>query len=288
MSVVFIVGSGRSGTAALSKALGSINGVLSHHEWECVKVAKEGCIQQENPRRHFQYKHFGDPLDGIYKEALEYTSKDSLLWIDSSNKCSWLIRRLYNRIPGAKFVNVVRDGRKVVASYLYKLSDEVYTDEGIKALDIWLRHFRTKGVSRPPMEKQYWWPLPKKNTVLRQQFTKLSQLERLCWYWGEVNRVVLQSCLSIPAMHKWTSYRLEDLVKSQPLVDDLCEFMGLSNLDAKVVYEQLQRPFNVGVPKNASLNDNECATLMKYSRDMMTFYGYDREEQYRVHYENEV
>ena len=55
-------------------------------------------------------------------------------WGDSSNKLSWLIPDLAALFPEARFVHLVRDGRKVASSYFHKLGDECYDDRANAAL----------------------------------------------------------------------------------------------------------------------------------------------------------
>ena len=47
---------------------------------------------------------------------------------------SWLIPELAELLPQAKFVHLVRDGRKVAGSYFHKLGDECYDDRSTAIL----------------------------------------------------------------------------------------------------------------------------------------------------------
>ena len=61
-----------------------------------------------------------------YGAAIRYS--EAAHWGDSSNKLSWLIPDLAAAFPKARFVHLVRDGRKVCSSYFHKLGAECYDD----------------------------------------------------------------------------------------------------------------------------------------------------------------
>ena len=71
-------------------------------------------------------------LDETYGAAVRYC--DRAYWGDSSNKLSWIIPELAQLLPDAKFVHLVRDGRKVAGSYFRKLGDECYDDRSNAAM----------------------------------------------------------------------------------------------------------------------------------------------------------
>ena len=67
-----------------------------------------------------------------YGGAIRYS--DAQHWGDSSNKLSWLIPDLAAAFPKARFVHLVRDGRKVASSYFHKLGAECYDDRSTAIL----------------------------------------------------------------------------------------------------------------------------------------------------------
>src|SRR5262249_47759062 len=122
-SPFFIVSSGRSGTAMLAKALGLERNLRIEHEYMVHMV------QPLAVRRHFGLASAQDAcvlLRSTHGAAAHYATTS--LWGDSSNKLSWLIADLAAVFPEARFVHLVRDGRKVASSYFHKLADECYDD----------------------------------------------------------------------------------------------------------------------------------------------------------------
>src|SRR5580692_11330014 len=119
----FIVSSGRSGTAMLHKALSSKPNVEIHHEY-AVQITQPlavkrylGMIEETEARQ---------TLEETFGAAIAQSR--AAYWGDSSNKLSWLIPDLARLFPQARFVHLVRDGRKVASSYFHKLGAECYDD----------------------------------------------------------------------------------------------------------------------------------------------------------------
>src|SRR6201996_6095315 len=175
----FIVSSGRSGTAMLHKVLSSVDGVEMHHEY---------MVQIVQPLAVRRYQGLASAeetcavIAATHKAAAHYS--DAAHWGDSSNKLSWLIPDLAALMPDAKFVHLVRDGRKVAGSYFRKLGDECYDDRSTQVFQAFL----DGKAPVPPPEKKYWWPIPQDPA-----FAAFSQFERIAWHWAEINRVIAQS-----------------------------------------------------------------------------------------------
>ncbi len=205
----FIVSSGRSGTALLHKALSALAGVEMHHEY-MVQVSQPlavkrylGLVGAEECRRVISETHGA---------AIQYS--EAAHWGDSSNKLSWLISDLAGLFPDARFVHLVRDGRKVASSYFHKLGDECYDDRSTAILQA---HIDDPRLPAPPPEKKYWWPLPRRDSASARPFRKFSQFERIAWHWAELNRVVLDELSRLPP-ERSLFLRLEDLTGSPQAV----------------------------------------------------------------------
>ncbi|HEY5347723.1 MAG TPA: sulfotransferase, partial [Rhizomicrobium sp.] len=159
----FIVSSGRSGTAMLHKALAAVPGVEMHHEYG-VQIAQPlavrrylGLIDDHETARTLRQTHGA---------AVHYSPAEH--WGDSSNKLSWLIPDLAALFPEARFVHLVRDGRKVASSYFHKLGAECYDDRSNAILQA---HYDDPlAAPAPPPEKKYWWPVPRKSDSMAARF----------------------------------------------------------------------------------------------------------------------
>lgn len=264
-SPVFIVGSGRSGTRALFKALGHFEKVEVHHEYCCTHI-------QPVASKFFMERASRDDvlrtLQALHGAAIALSPAD--VWIDSSNKLTWVIEPLMQIFPTAKFVNVVRDGRKVVASYVKKLGDEMYDDASVKALMAWLSD---PTLPEPPPEKRYWWNIPQPGQPFHEAFPTFNQLQRAAYHWVESNRVAREALDQIVPPSQSLTLRLEDLVADQGVQERLIDFIGVSWKDgfARV----LEKPQNVIVPIDYQMTNGELNDFAEIASEEMATLGYD-------------
>src|ERR1700744_6213 len=270
----FIVSSGRSGTAMLHKALSSVAGVEMHHEY---------MVQITQPLAVRRYLGLADAeqtqrvIAETYGGAVRYS--DATHWGDSSNKLSWLIPDLAAAFPKARFVHLVRDGRKVASSYFHKLGAECSADRSTAILQAHVaepaRH------PTPPPEKKYWWPLPRRGSPDAARFRTFSQFGRICWHWSELNRLVLQELSQLPA-DRTLFVRLEELRASPSEVRGLYEFLGLPY--TAPAYGIFARPHNVNRPEDRLLDAQQRSQFDAIAGDMLARLGYAERPEYVVNY----
>jgi hypothetical protein len=260
----FIVSSGRSGTAMLHKALSAAGDIEMHHEY-MVHI-----VQPLAVKRHAGLIDAAEAtrvLDETHAAAIRLS--EARHWGDSSNKLSWLIPELAALVPRARFVHLVRDGRKVAGSYFRKLGDECYDDRSTAVLQ---RFFDGEG-PMPPPEKKYWWPLP--------QDRSLDQFQRIAWHWAEVNRVILSSLEALPDSRK-LFVRLEDLQASAHQLRALFHFLNLPYQDD--VFAMFARPHNVNRPEDKLLDAEQRERFDALAGGMMATLGYEDRAEYVVNY----
>jgi len=259
----FIVSSGRSGTAMLHKALSAAGNLEMHHEY-MVHIVQPLAV------RHYHGLIDRDEtlktLDKTHAAAARYT--EAAAWGDSSNKLSWLISELAELMPEAKFVHLVRDGRKVSSSYFHKLGQECYDDRSTGIL----RAHVEDGLPAPPPEKKYWWPLPPR---------ELDQFGRIAWHWAEINRFICDSLSGI-APQRQLFARLEDLLASPGLVRSLFEFLDLPWRDEQ--FAIFARPHNVNRPEDKPLTAPQRAIFDNVASTTMEQLGYAERDEYVVNY----
>jgi hypothetical protein len=270
----FVVSSGRSGTAMLHKALSSAGDIEMHHEY-MVHI-----VQPLSVRRYMGLADGADAravLSATHAAAALYSERAH--WGDSSNKLSWLIPDLAALMPDAKFVHLVRDGRKVAGSYFHKLGAECYDDRSTSVLQA---HFDDPVMQpAPPPEKRYWWPLPRRDDPRAAEFRRYDQFARIAWHWVEINATIIRSLEALPA-DRQLFVRLEDLVVSPRLVRALFEFLGL---DYRREHSQIfARPHNVNRPEDRPLSPEQRAMFTPIGSSMMERLGYAERDEYVVNY----
>jgi hypothetical protein len=268
----FIASSGRSGTAMLHKALSAKPGVEMHHEY---------AVQITQPLAVKRYLGLIDDMQtqSVLREVFGAAVHHSPArhWGDSSNKLSWLVPDLAALLPDARFVHLVRDGRKVASSYLHKLGDENYDESSNAAMQA---HYDGEG-SVPPPEKKYWWPVPRRDSPAAAAFRGFDQFQRIAWHWAEVNRVAQEALSALPA-DRTLFVRLEDLRESPALVRQLYDFLDLSFAHGD--FAVFARPHNVNRPEDRMLDAAQRAQFDAIAGDMMDRLGYGDRAEYAVSY----
>lgn len=258
----------------LHKALSAAGDIEMHHEY-MVHIAQPlavrrymGLIDRATAKRI---------LRDTQGAAIRHSA--SAHWGDSSNKLSWLIPELAELLPNAKFVHLVRDGRKVAGSYFHKLSAECYDDRSVQILRAYCDD--PSHSFPPPPEKKYWWPNPRKGDRFEEAFRSFDQFQRICWHWAEINRVIFESLEALPPARSHF-VRLEDLQSSPSAVKELFHFLHLpyQNENSSV----FARPHNVNRPQDRLLDASQRAQFDAIAAAMMERLGYADRAEYVVNY----
>lgn len=270
----FIVSSGRSGTAMLHKALSANPAIDMQHEY---------AVQITQPLAVRRYLGLSDSREALktlaqtHVAAMAYSGAKH--WGDSSNKLSWLIPELAQLLPNAKFVHLVRDGRKVAGSYFRKLAQECYDDRSTKILQA---HYDDPARTlAPPPEKKYWWPVPRNSDPVAAKFRRFDQFERMSWHWAEINRVILGALSALPAQQQ-IFIRLEDLRSSPDTARALYDFLDLPYRDSH--FDAFKKPHNVNRPEDRVLDASERKRFEPIAHPMMQRLGYAETAEYVVNY----
>lgn len=271
---IFILGSGRSGTLQMVKMLEQIDGIESHHEYLFENILKPavmhrmGIVSEEDIKSLLKLTH---------SPAVCYSKNK--IWVDSSNALPWIIKPLYEIFPNAKFIHLLRDGRKVVSSFYHKFTEEMYADECVDILNKWLEN---PGLyMEPSPEKKYWRPIPMAGEKYSKEFDMFSRFERLCYYWRDCNLQIKNALQVVPEAQQLTIH-LEEVVSDQPSLAKFLEMFGVE-FDERYL-RILKRPVNVAIPKNYLLTDREVDSFNRIASDAMNIFGYSDKKEYKVEY----
>lgn len=271
---IFILGSGRSGTLQMVRLLEQIEGIESHHEYLFENILKPavlhrmGIVSEEDIKSLLKLTH----------SPAVYYSKNQI-WVDSSNALPWIIKPLYEIFPNARFIHLLRDGRKVVSSFYHKFTDDMYADECVDILNKWLA--KPGLFMEPSPEKKYWRPIPMAGEKYFREFNGFSRFERLCYYWRDCNLQIKHALQIVPEAQKLTLH-LEEVVSDQ---SSLAKFLHMFGVEFDEKYLKiLKRPVNVAVPKNYLLTDQEADAFNMIANDAMNIFGYADKKEYNVEY----
>jgi hypothetical protein len=218
-------------------------------------------------------------LTETHAMAVHYSKKP--IWIDCSNALPWIVKPLHSLFPEAKFVLVVRNGRRVVSSFYHKFADVMYADDSVSALRGWLE---SRSSFKPPPEKKYWRPIPLENDPAYHNFLCMNRFERLCYYWETINAHV-HNMFKNMAQTKVMTVKFEDL-KSQENFSRLTDFIAIKQTAG--MFETLARPINVHIPKTFPLTTDQEASFERLCGGAMAYLGYKRQEDYEVDYHPNV
>ncbi len=258
----------------MERLLGSHPHVEMHHEYLCTHV-------QPLAVRYYLGLIDDDEacaaLAQLHGRALHYCTRE--YFGDSSNKLAWLIKPLNRLFPQAKFIHLVRDGRKVTSSFFNKLGDECYDDDSNAILQRW--YDDPSRYPPPPPEKRYWWNVPRRDDPRAASFRRYNQFQRICFHWNEINRTIQTQLAQIdPQRHR--TYRLETLTRQPEQLREMLAFLALPYRDE--LAEMLLRPHNVNRPVNYPLTDTQTQQFWAIAGEMMQHFSYSHAPEYEVVY----
>lgn len=270
----FIVSSGRSGTKLMERVLSAEPTVTMHHEYMVHHIQPVAVRYQLGLANRHEVRHV---LIETHRAAMTYAKTP--LWGDSSNKLAWIVDILDQVFPDARFIHLVRDGRKVASSYFHKLGDECYDDEATAALAAYIDRY--PALPAPPPEKRYWWPQPRRGQLARAAFKSYGQFERIAWHWAEAHRTIARHLEQVSADRQML-VRLEDLVASRETARRLFAFLDLKPSEEALAL--LAKPHNVNRPENHPLTNEQRQRFTAIAGDVMDRFGYAEAEEYVVNY----
>lgn len=271
---VFILGSGRSGTFQMVKLLETLPGIEAHHEYLFEHILKPAVLH----RMHVVSKaDILKVLEQTHVPALHYST--ARIWVDSSNALPWIVGPLLERFPNARFVHLLRDGRKVASSFYNKFTEVMYDDHCVSVVRQWLGN--RSGVVEPSPEKKYWRPFPVQGDQYFASFDHFNRFQRLCYYWRDANLRIKDGLDKVPEAQKLTVH-LEDVVSDAASLEKFLRMFNVRFDDRHLQF--LKRPVNVAVPQNFPLTEQQRTEFAGIAGDAMELFGYTDAEEYDVTY----
>lgn len=169
MKTVLVTGMGRSGSTFLANLVNRSSNATGRHEYFADKFFQG--LSYYSP----DHPHLAAQLIARAKD-MEQSGTDLL--VDADPFLRYGLRSIREVWPEAPVYHLVRDGRKVVASMYQRTS---YT----------------------PREKKQ--PILPLNTAEYEQWRTFSRFEKLCWYWADTLRTMLEAKLPILRLEEITT-----------------------------------------------------------------------------------
>ena len=254
---IFIVSSGRSGTAALARVLNVYDSVKFHHEY-CQSVMLPMAVKYHHGL--IDIDEAVAVLKQVYWSSMEYA--DAEIWGDSAYWLAWIMEPILKLFPNAKFIEVIRDGKLVVASMYYKQPEEIYQDKDVEALRNWIDFCKDEmEYLEPPPEKRYWRVLPP---------ITYNRFQRSCWFWCDIHNKIRATFEGLPNEQKAT-FRLRDLL-DKDVFTYFVNFAGCKFNEE--VFKLTDEPYNVHGPINYLMDEEQYKQFQEICREDMDKYGY--------------
>ena len=269
--VIFILGSGRCGTHSFFKALNNFKQIESHHEFFFEPTLRIATSYHMNKISKTNVKKFI-----IENHLFSVNNSEKKIWVNSCNALPWLTKVLIEIFPQAKFLHLVRNGKKVVSSFYNKFNDEMYKHINILKLINFLEGNKSAKISS---EKKYWRPIPFDDKEELNKFIKLGQFYRICKYWSDINFKIEEN---LKLTDKKYFFKFED-ISSRKKSLELTNFLEIRKKDINQFYDSFKKPMNVRIPKNFMMNNSQKKIFNKICGDQMLKYNYG-EEEYEVEY----
>lgn len=254
---VFILNTGRSGSALLQEVFGGFEDIKSYHE------APPNLFLQCNYAYHNQYKEevLLKMFEASRVELMLQAKVENKIFLETNQCLVFYVHQIVDLFPNAKFVHLTRHPGDFVRSGILKgwqKNDSVWESGRIKMKN------KTKWAS-------------------------LSQIEKLSWVWKNTHGFIE----NFKAKHGQNCYtiRLESIVENRSEFNDLIEFIGskrkVGRGDFKRFFEKKQNQVHISEnePQNMyKLSDytkyeqwskEDKNALAKYAGELCLIYNYD-------------
>jgi hypothetical protein len=269
--IIFILGSGRCGTYSFYNSLNKLNNIEIHHEFFFEPTLKIASLYHMKEISKYKVQKF---INENYFFSIKNSSKN--IWINACNAMPWMSDVLVEMFPNARFVHLVRNGRKVVSSFYHKFGNLMYNKKDI----IILKKFLDKKINLISSEKKYWRPIPHKNNNDYLKFINQNQFYKICWYWSQINNKIEKS---LNNANKKIFFKFENVNNDYKFLE-LIDFLEIEKKQIKHLRDSFSKPINVKIPKNYILNKNQEKIFKKICHEEMTRYNYSLTDDYETIY----
>ena len=231
----FVPSTGRSGSISIARVLSSHPEVRCHHERrrQLIRLSTElahGLVGTEDAEAE---------LDAIYRRSGVYRAP---ITGDSDHRLFNLVDILARILPGSRFVWLVRDGRRVVASTVARGWYGAEHESGPWG------EYRLRGDHCGDVPSATW--------------ESMSAFEKNCWYWWYVNDTIERQLEPLDA-ERWRRVRLEDIDREAAA---LFRFLGADPVPVAAVHANASRwrvvPPALWSPEDRAAFDRWCGDAM--------------------------
>lgn len=260
--VVFIVSSGRTGTTALARHLDTCyEQVCALHEpkpsWRLRRASGKALSGR------MQLPQLVELLARSRRKLVESIREP--IYIESNPYLGGFVEAFGQVFENPMMIHVVRDPRTFVRS-----SMNFGAFRGLKKL---------ANLCIP-----YWLPKPDYLAGHTLRWRKMSEPQRMAWYWSIINRAINRGQERYG--DRYLRIRFEDLFAADGSgLQKLTDWIGLprcARLSEDANREQVNASRERNFPKWADWDEQLKTQLLEYCGELMDMYGYDRQAEMKV------
>ena len=268
--LVFVFGTGRCGTHTTWKVFESLPNTFSTHEGYGLvragppallgKKVSMGCMPEFNAYLYHYasediFRRTFDPDSGMTalmdvcftqrSTSIAWCETHAIAYCDANPFAYNFINYLHTKFPRAKFIHLVRDGYACVRSWSRR--DSTYPDRpaDLRALS-WI-------LAKPtpyPSEPEY------------SSWTTFDRLQRISWFWNNVNANITERFTRIPAANKMV-LKIEDVTeKTLPGILEFCGLPQQFSPDSLTPGDPSRGPSIEWTPENVKKFNDLAAPMM--------------------------
>ncbi len=217
---IFVLSTGRCGTALLTKIFSHVPGVLCYHTPSPEFVYSQKSAYEEGLEKFETFKAI---VSAARFELLADCAARGRRYVETNCRITFFAPHLYDLFPRARFVHLVRHpGNFVCSGVRRNYYQGHYGDIG-----------RIKPIAGPAADT----------------WGNMTPLERCAWLWNETNQYI-ESFKADRDQQRILTLKAEDLFSRPEATQDLCRYCQLPEPEKARVEKWIKRPVNRQLDNN--------------------------------------
>ena len=246
---LFFLSTGRTGTALIAKVFENSDSVVATHEpFPRLFGERSELYQAQN---HLDYK-WEKILRKSRAAQVREAFREGKYYVESSAFLSFFAPLLSKLLPQSKFIYIHRHPAEVIRSGMRRGWYESHVNDE-------------------------WRLRPRPDDELSQNWSSMSQFEKICWYWSAYNEECLRCCEQLPPERLY-KVPFRKLVANIDEAVSILSFAGVSNVTVEQVSETLAVKENRQVDQHFPLfeewSTDQRATLARIAGTTARKLGY--------------
>ena len=233
---IFVLSTGRCGTALLSNILNSSNRLFVRHDPINNLEYVSSLVHSEKPSfEQLKYAILASRFESYFLRSFKFNK----IYVETNNRITFFASALSQLLPNSKFIHLVR------CPY----------------------EFVTSGLSRGYYSKnstQY----QRLDIKLVNNYKSLTRVEKISWEWNEINKSI-ESFKSNLSSDRYLFLKSDSLFKDRSVINNIFDFINVNNPYKQYpnkLEKLFQKPTNANKPNiKFRLSDNEKQKINNFT-----------------------